>query len=558
MPDARADAQPSFDPDESSLVELHEALVDGRTTSTALVRHALGRIERIDRSGPRLNAMPILNADALAEAAESDERRQRGESRGVLDGIPFAVKDSYRVKGLTVAAGSPAFANLMANEDAFVVAQLRDAGAVLIGKTNMPPMADGGMQRGLYGRSESPYNPRFLAAAFGSGSSHGSAVAVAAGLCAFSLGGETVSSGRSPASNNGLVTYTPSRGVISVRGTWPLFPARDVLTPYTRTVRDLLPLLDVLLRSDHQTRGDLWRRQQEIPLPVPLVDAPECWSDLPDRPDALLGRRIAVPREYIEGSASIAVRPSIRARWDEAAARLASMGAELVLTEFPVIAAYEGRYPAGEDLQALGMLPEGWLDFEFNELLAFGWDDFLRENGDPCIPALAGVDPNLIFPTPDDALPDRYDEVADYGNRYRAMVELARSGIVDPIGNPLLARGLHALERMRVELFERWLDDNGFDLVAFPANADIGRADSDVDPESADAAWRNGVLFSNGNYAIRHLGIPTLTVPMGVCADIGMPVGLSFAGRAYSDRTLIEAGLAFESPGSLRVAPNRG
>jgi amidase len=99
------------------------------------------------------------------------------------------------------------------------------------------------------------------------------------------------------------------------------------------------------------------------------------------------------------------------------------------------------------------------------------------------------------------------------------------------------------------------MDDNGYDLVAFPANADLGPADADTNVASADAAWKNGVLFSNGNYAIRHMGVPTLTVPMGITGDIGMPVGLTFAGRAYSDRSLIEAGLAFESVGSLRQPP---
>ena len=543
-----------MNPLETSLRSLQDALTSGATTSAALVQGCLARIELVDRT--LLHSIPILNPQALQEAQESDCRRAQGISLGPLDGIPFTVKDSYRVAGMTCAAGSPAFAALTATQDAFVVEQLRAEGAVLIGRTNMPPMADGGMQRGLHGRSESPYNPEFLAAAFGSGSSHGSAVSVAAGLAAFSLGGETVSSGRSPASNNGLVAYTPSRGLISMRGTWPLFPARDVLTPYTRTVDDLLLLLDVLMSADPDTRGDLWRRQQSVPLPIPLANAPARWRDLTVDRDRLRGARIAVPRDYVEGDDTISVRPSIHRLWEGAARRLHALGAEIVLTDFPVVERYEGDRPAGESLATLGVLPDGWLDFEFNELLAFGWDDFLRENGDPAIPSLAAVDPDRIFPAPPGALPDRYDEVENYEDRYRAMVALAQRGIPDPFAMAILDRGLQGLERLRVALYEDWLDANGFDFVAFPSNADIGPADSDVNPASADIAWRNGVLFSNGNYAIRHLGIPTLTVPMGVCDDIGMPVGLTFAARAYDDRALIEAGLAFEAPGSLRVAPS--
>lgn len=548
-------------PDEPSLSDLRLALDSGTTTSEALVRRCLDRIERLDRNGPKLNAMPVPNPGAIAEARASDERRRANTSLGPLDGIPYAVKDNMCVAGLTVAAGSPAFAELRASGDSFVVERLRAAGAVLIGKTTMPPMADGGMQRGLYGRAENPYNPSYLAAAFASGSSQGSAVALAADLCAFSLGTETVSSGRSPASNNAVVAYTPSRGLISLRGVWPLFAVRDVITPYTRSVADLLVLLDVLLTVDPHTRGDLWRAQTAVPLPVPLRDAPLWWTDLAlDSEQPLGGVRLGVPRMYTGDGASMGIttRPSVLALWARAAARLERLGAELVPTDFPLVERYEGGRAAGEHLDALGVLPPGWLDAEFNDFLASGWDDFLRDNGDPSFPTLGAIDADLIFPRPPGALPDRYDEVDDYDNRYRAMVDLARHGVTDPLTRPDLAPGLRALEALRTTLLDDWMDAERLDALVFPANADIGPADADVDVASADRAWANGVVFSNGNYAIRHLGVPTLTVPMGITADIGVPVGLTFAGRAYDDRRLVELGLAFESPGSLRVPPPLG
>lgn len=546
--------QLEFDPFEVSLAELQRALARGETTSVDLVTYYLDRISAVDGSGPSLNSVPLLNPHALVEARASDERRARGEVLSVLDGIPFAVKDNYRVAGMTVAAGSPAFADLVAREDAFTVAQLRDAGAVLIGKTNMPPMADGGMQRGLYGRAESPYNPAYLAAAYGSGSSQGSAVAVAANLCAFALGSETVSSGRSPASNNSLVTYTPSRGLISMRGVWPLFAARDVVTPYTRSVADLVILLDFLLATDADSRGDLWRRQTCVRLPA--EEARESWSTLPST-DALEGARIAVPRIYVGRGRDhgIETRESILALWEQAANRFRSLGAEVIEVDFPLIEHYEGGHIAGENVEALGMVPPGWIEFEFNELLAFGWDDFVKETADPAFPGLAEADPDQIFPTPPGALPDRYNEVANYENRYRAVVDLARKRLASPVDNPLFAAGLRGLETMRAQLFEQWLDENGIDFVAFPANADVGPANADVDSAAADAAWANGVLFSNGNYAIRHLGIPTITVPMGMMSDTHMPVGLTLAGRAYSDAHLLRAALTFESVGALREPP---
>ncbi len=553
-----------FTPFEASIADIQAALRDGRTTSVALVEYYLDRIAQFDKSGPTLNAVPVLNQDALAEARASDDRRARNETLGPLDGIPFTVKDSYRVAGMTVAAGSPAFEHLRATEDSFAIEQLRREGAVLLGRTNMPPMADGGMQRGVHGRAESPYNPKFLAAAFASGSSQGSGVAVASNFGAFSLGSETVSSGRSPASNNSVVTYTPSRGVISMRGVWPLFALRDVVTPYARTVADLCQLLDPLTRTDPTPRGDFWLDQPFVELPVPMATAPHSWAALANEADAreatsraLAGARIAVPRVYVgEGAGmDIDTRASILKLWDAAAQRLRDLGAEVVLTDFPLVEAYEGGVPAGEKIEELGVLPAGWMHFEFTDLLAFGWDDFLVANNDPACNRLADVDPDQIFPPPPGSLPDRYDEVEDYDQRYRVTVGIAKAGIAHPHTRPDYGDGLRALEKLREQLLEKWMDDNGYDLVAFPANADVGPADADTNVAAADIAWRNGVLFSNGNYSIRHMGVPTLTVPMGIMDDTKMPVGLTFAGRAYSDRAIIEAGLAFESVGSLRQPP---
>jgi amidase len=550
----------AFDPFEASISAIADALRENRTTSLDLVEYYLDRMSRFDSSGPHLNAVPVLNADARSEAIASDERRARGETLGPLDGIPYTVKDSYRVAGMTVAGGSPAFAKLRANEDSFAIEQLRRAGAVLLGRTNMPPMADGGMQRGLHGRAESPYNPNFLAAAFASGSSQGSGVAVASNFGAFSLGSETVSSGRSPASNNSVVTYTPSRGLISMRGVWPLFALRDVVTPYAKTVADLCQLLDPLTQVDPTPRGDFWLDQPFVELPVPLEQAPSSWAALPEQPTSgvLAGKRIAVPRVYVgEGeSMDIETRASILELWERAAERLRELGADVVLTDLPLIEQYEGGIPAGEKIEELGVLPPGWMHYEFTDLLAFGWDDFLVANADPTCASLADADPDQIFPPPAGSLPDRYAEVEDYDQRYRVTVGLAKAGIAHPHTRPDYADGLRALEQLREQLWESWMNDNGYDFVAFPANADVGPADADTIVESADIAWRNGVLFSNGNYAIRHMGIPTLTVPMGVMSDIGMPVGLTFAARAYDDRALIEAGLAFEAPGSLRQAPS--
>ena len=561
----------AFDPVEASIADTLGALEDGRVTAVELAQWCLDRASKIDQAGPTLNAIVVPNPHVLDEARASDQRRAAGQA-GALEGVPFTVKDSYMVRGLTVASGSPAFKDLIAQWDAFSVEKLREAGAVLIGKTNMPPMADGGMQRGVYGRAENPYNPAYLAAAYASGSSNGSGVATATSMGVFGMGEETVSSGRSPASNNGLCAYTPSWGVLSIRGNWPLFPARDVVVPHTRSMPDMLRLLDVLVQDDVITRGDFWRNQSIVQLPKPSEHRPASYQNI-EHTASLAGKRFAVPKMYLgkDPAFPIAVRPSVLELWQQATSRLEALGAEVIETDFPLIEQYEGDRPGQENIAALGVLPDGWMDTEFTDFLAFGWDDFLRANAErrdedlpaPSYHSLAEVDPDQIFPTPPGTLPDRYEEVDDYPNRYRATVAYAARGIPDPRERSDFAAGLNALVKLRHDLFESWLDEQGFDGVVFPANADVGAENAERELSAADHAWSNGVFFSNGNYALRHLGIPTVTVAMGAMRDIQVPIGLTIAGRAYDDAALLGYATAFEAgepggAGSLRPVPKLG
>ncbi len=569
---------------ELSIARVKELLTSRTVTAVELVARHLERVIAYDQTGPRLNAIPVLNPDVFDEAAESDRRYRLGSSAiRPLEGVPFTVKDSYMVRGLTVANGSPAFEHLIASDDAFTVARLREAGAVLIGKTNMPPLAAGGMQRGVYGRAESPYNPAFLTAAYASGSSNGSGTSTAASMAVFGMGEETVSSGRSPASNNGLCAYTPSRGLISIRGNWPLFPSCDVVVPHSRSMDDLMRIVDVLAVRDEDTRGDFWRHQTVVSLPslddirpASIPDEVRSWRS--SRP--LAGKRLGIPRMYLglDEDYPVQVRDSVRKLWEEARAQLEALGAEVIDCDFPLIKAYEGRNQRAEDLDALGDLPQGWMGYEFGEFAWWGWQTFLRLNAEaaaaqglvaPAPSSLAETDGPRIFPLPPGALPDRYDAVAAgaidratsdpdspyYGSRHHQVPDLARAGLKDPASLPDFEAGLRGLEAMRRERFERWLNESNLDGLVFPANGDVGPSDADANEASADLAWTNGVLYSNGNYVLRHLGIPTVTVPMGVMSDIGMPVGLTFAGPAYSDFELLSWGLAFEESGARRITP---
>jgi amidase len=552
---------------EASIADLRAALERGHVTAVGLLEAYLARIAAFDGE---LNAVVVLDPGARACAAASDQRRAAGRTIGPLDGIPYTVKDSYLASGLTAAAGSPAFADLVAQADSYVVERLRAAGAVLIGLTNMPPMANGGMQRGVYGRAESPYSAAYLTAPFGSGSSNGSGTATAASCCAFGIGEETWSSGRGPASNNALCAYTPSRGLISTRGGWPLVPTMDVVVPHTRSMADLLEVLDVVVSEDPYTRGDFWRSQPWVSIPRVDEIRPPSYPALAAGREALAGKRFGVPRMYVNADVDagigatgiggptgqrIETRPSVLELFDAMRRDLLAAGAEVIDVDFPVVSNYEGDRAGAPTIATRGLVSAEYLHRELVDLSAWAWDDFLAANGDPALDRLADVDGSRIFPHPPGALPDRYHGFDDDIAEYPAFVR--DNPIESYLAIPAIPDGVHGLERTRQVDLEEWMDELRLDAVIFPAVADVGPADMDVNPASADLGWRNGVWVANGNLAIRHLGIPTVTVPMGTMADIGMPVGLTLAGRAYDDVALLGYGSAIEASAERRTPPPR-
>ncbi|KAH6886353.1 amidase [Thelonectria olida] len=542
---------------EASIHQLQHALSTAALTSVDLVSLFLHRIARYDQRGPLLNSVCVLNPDALKEAQASDDYRASGRKPRRLEGIPFTVKDSYRVTRLTVAAGSPAFADLIASEDAAVVKSLRDAGAVLIGKTNMPPMADGGPQRGLYGTSVGPYNPEYLCTGFASGSSHGSGVSTASSFAPIGLGSETVSSGRAPASNNALVGYSPSRGVIPSRGLWPLYPTCDVVAPHTKSVEDMLSLLDVIANEDSESRGDFWRDQTMVSIPSHQEIRPQDYLGLKD-PTSLHGKRIAVPKCYIGKKTSsgyfVAFSKTAQALWLQARADLEALGATIVETDFPLVENYMKQLFPGQSANIPG-ISEEWTKIERCLMIGMAWDDFLRDNKDEKLRTLSQVDPNKINPgyAPMDD-PAQFTEASNQV-LYSHMVDSVQGRPASLYDLPGCAEALRALEAARKRDLEGWMDDNGYDLVVFPTNGDVGPADAETTRESMEDALRDGVKYSNGNRAMKHLGVPAITVPMGLLADKQMPVGLTFAGKGWSDNSLLSYAYAYENATKRRTSP---
>ncbi|PZQ53740.1 MAG: amidase, partial [Phenylobacterium zucineum] len=228
-------------------------MTDGRATSEQLVRAYLDRIERIDRAGPKLNAVLALNSHALADARRLDAERKAGKVRGPLHGVPVLLKDNIEsADGTATTAGSLALAANVTGRDAPIVKRLTDAGAVILGKANLSEWANFRSTRSISGWSgvgglvRNPYSLDRTAC----GSSSGSGAAVAAGLTAVAIGTETDGSVTCPAAMNGVVGLKPTVGLVSRTYIVPISPDQDTAGPMTRTVADAAALLAAIAGTD--------------------------------------------------------------------------------------------------------------------------------------------------------------------------------------------------------------------------------------------------------------------------------------------------------------------
>jgi Asp-tRNA(Asn)/Glu-tRNA(Gln) amidotransferase A subunit family amidase len=246
---ALAACRPGFVVEEATIADIHAAMQDGRLTAEALVRHYLDRIEAYDKEGPSINALITINDHALERARELDAAFSESGLTGPLHGIPVIVKDNYDTRDLPTTNGILALKGSIPPDDAFQVARLRDAGAIVLAKANMAEFATSGaysVSSVLPGFSRNPYDTRRVTA----GSSGGTAAAVAANLGTVGLGTDTGSSIRGPSSHQALVGFRTTMGLASRDGIAPLNGARDVGGPMARTVEDAVRVLEVIAGYD--------------------------------------------------------------------------------------------------------------------------------------------------------------------------------------------------------------------------------------------------------------------------------------------------------------------
>jgi Asp-tRNA(Asn)/Glu-tRNA(Gln) amidotransferase A subunit family amidase len=237
----------TFEVAESSIADEQKAMAEGRVTSKALVQAYLNRIEAFDHRGPRLNALITINPNALREAEALDRERAEKGPRGPLHGIPVILKDNYSTANLQTTAGTMALIGFVPSSDAFQVRKLREAGAVIIAKSNLHELASGITTTGsAFGQTLNPYDPTRNPG----GSSGGTAAAIAASFAAAGMGSDTCGSIRIPSSVNNLVGLRPTKGLSSIAGIVPLSTTQDVGGPLARSVADLAAMLDSTIGED--------------------------------------------------------------------------------------------------------------------------------------------------------------------------------------------------------------------------------------------------------------------------------------------------------------------
>ena len=484
--------------EERSIDDLAAAMASGRATSVDLVRAYLARIGAMDRKGPALHAVIALNPDALAQAKALDDERRAGHVRGPLHGVPILIKDNVETADpVATTAGSLALAGNITRRDAPVVARLRAAGAVILGKTNLSEWANIRSNRAMSGWSaigglvRNPYALDRTAC----GSSSGSGAAVAASLAAAAVGTETDGSVVCPSSINGLVGLKPSIGLVSRTHIVPISHSQDTAGPMARSVRDVALMLSAMAGPDPADTATAGAQVHDYASGLSA--------------GALAGVRVAVLRPEMGDD--------LKAAFDRALDVLRSAGAVLV----------EVKAPEHKELGAA----------EFTVLKAELKADLNAY--------LATTPPSVAVRTLADAIAfDRAHADTEMPFFAQETFEAAENtkGLDDPAYKAARAASL------------RMAGAEGIDAMLKAANATVL-----VEP-SYGPAWLSDPVYGDkydgpsSSELPAIAGYPNLTVPMGLVR--GLPVGLSFIATRFGEVSVLGAGYAYEQRSKARVAPH--
>lgn len=490
---------------ELSAAEASREMAEERLTSLALTQAYLARIAAVDRAGPKLNSVIELNPDAEGLAAERDAERAAGRLRGPLHGLPVLLKDNIATHDrMSNTAGSIALAGVPVARDATLVVRLREAGAVILGKTNLSEWANARGKASVSGwssRGGQTLNPYALDRS-PSGSSSGTGAALAANLALLGVGTETDGSVTSPAAVQGLVGVKPTLGLVSRHGIVPIAFSQDTAGPMCRSVADAALLLWALAGADPAdpaTRAQQGRFDRD--------------ALLKPAPGALKGRRLGVATNLVEGHGRATV-----ALFDAALQVLEAAGATLVRAPLP-------------QLPAMGA---DEMDVLVTEM-APGMADYLRDFA-PAGPFKTLADLvafNRAHP----------ETLALFGQEWfeAAVASVQAGGIKSP---KYLKAHAAARRAARAQGIDAMLKRHRLDAIVAPTSGPAWLTDNvKGDQDTAPAATTPAAVA----------GYPHVTVPMGQVS--GLPVGLSFFGTAWTDATLLALAADYEQRTRLRREP---
>jgi amidase len=491
-----------FELKETSIMQLQQDMQNGKYTSEKLVSLYLERIQKIDKNGPSLNSVIELNPDALILARELDKERKSGKVRSSMHGIPVLIKDNIDTADkMVTSAGSLALAENHAQQDAFIVKRLRDAGAVILGKTNLSEWANFRSNRsssGWSGRGGQTLNPYELDRN-PCGSSSGSGVAVSANLCVAAVGTETDGSIVCPSSTNGIVGIKPTVGLISRSGIIPISHSQDTAGPMARTVSDAAVMLGLLTGPDSKDEATAAAQDKKSEDYSRFLDA-----------DGLKGARIGVARNFF------GFNDMVDRLMEEAIKDMREKGAEII-------------DPANiETEKQIG-------DIEFDVLLFEFKDDLNRYLSNlPASVASRSLTDLIAF---NEANKDK--EMPWFGQELFTMAD--KKG---PLSDKVYLKEVADLKRLAgKEGIDATLQKNKLDAIIAPTGGPSWITD-----------WVNGDHFSGGSSApAACAGYPAITVPAGFI--FGLPVGITFMGTAWSEPALIRIAYAYEQATKHRKAP---
>lgn len=486
---------------EMTIAEMQSSMESGELTSRKITELYLARIEAIDKNGPKINSVAEVNPDALAIADQMDEERKAGRVRGMMHGIPVMIKDNIDTSDrMMTTAGALALTGNYAKQDAFVVKQLREAGAVLLGKTNLSEWANfrstrsssGWSSRG--GQVRNPYitdrNP--------CGSSSGSGASVSANLCAVTIGTETNGSIVCPGSANGVVGIKPTVGLISRTGIIPISFSQDTAGPMARTVADAAALLNAMTGVD----------ASDSKTPASEGNVKSDYTQFLDK-GALSGKKIGVYRSRF------GFHEKVDAQLEEVIKVFTDQGATLVDVE--VI----------ENISDLYRPSRLVLEYEFKE----------------------GVNAYLKTASPATGVKSLADVIAyNKANAEKAMpffqMEILESSEEKgDLNTPEYQEAVKLLQDRSREGINKTMDTHQLDAIVGPTGGpawqiDVINGDKFGGGSSSPAAWS---------------GFPAITVPAGNVH--GLPIGLSIFGREWDEAKLISIAYAFEQARNARIIP---